>query len=95
MNFTFESNDEYLRLLMISTTLRGTYDTWIDNPQFSDVLNVETNSTCIKLKKLFPTTDNKVVQSISLAVLVYMYIIFCSTINFNDSNLLEDDLELD
>lgn len=91
MTFNFNSGDEYLRLLMMSTTLRGTYDDWINNPQFSEVLNVETNSTCIEMKRLFPTIDDKVAQSIALATLMYMYLFFCSTMSATNSETPELD----
>jgi hypothetical protein len=95
MNLHFnENNEEFMRLLMISTTLRGSYDEWIRKPNFVDVLNVNTNATCIELKRLYPDIDEKASQSIALAVLVYTYFIFFIVFDSNqsttNSNILDD-----
>lgn len=91
MNLNFgENNDGFMRMLMISTTLRGTYDEWICKPQFADVLNVNTNSACIELKRLYPAIDDKVAQSIALAILVYTYFMFFIVFN-SDHTLIDLD----
>jgi hypothetical protein len=87
--------DGYLRLLIMSTTLMGTYNEWINNPHVSEVLDVNTNATCLELKKVFPSIDNKVSQSIALGILMYFYFIFCATLTSNDAVVTNDYLDLD
>ena len=89
LNF-YENNEEFIRLLMISATLRGSYDEWICKPNFTDVLNVNTNATCLELKRLYPSIDKKTSQSIALAVLVYIYFIFFIVFNSDWSTTIHE-----
>ncbi len=89
--------DGFIKLLMISTTLRGSYDEWICKPNFADVLNTNTNSTCLELKRLYPAIDNKASQSIALAVILYTYFMFFIVVNSSEvsSGTLCDNSFLD
>ena len=64
---------DQLKLMIIATTLSKKYDEWSKYPNTLDVLNVNTNAICICLKEKYPSIEDSVAQSISLAYILYLY----------------------
>jgi len=73
MNDTQE-NDQ-LTLMIMATTLSKKYDEWSQNSDVMDVLNVNTNNICIYLKDKYPYIEDSIAQSVSLAFLLYLYLL--------------------
>lgn len=69
-----------LHIMMISTTLRGSYDNWI-NDALRETLNVETNQICINLKNMYPGIDDRSVQCMALSATIFTYICFIGLCN--------------
>lgn len=73
VNHSQENNDSQISMLVTATTLCSKYDDWSINEKIMNVLNVNTNNLCIELKQKYPNADDKVVQSIVLALLLHFY----------------------
>ena len=67
-------NDDYMSLLMVSTTLCAKYSEL--DEQTIKTLDINTNETCKMLKMKYPEADDKAIQCITLGFFLYM----CATI---------------
>jgi hypothetical protein len=74
MSSDFLSENNFFDLLVISNTLMSKYDEWRDNVDIISALNSDTNIFGFKLKEFYNNVDDKVVNSINLAFLIYLYI---------------------
>lgn len=63
-------NEDYLSLLVVSTTLCAKYDQWKEQ---ANILDMHTNETCKFFKTKYPDADDKVIKSITMGFLLYMY----------------------
>ena len=72
IQFTGDEDADYQSVLILSGYLRAKYDEWNISPNINDALNVQTNSMCIYFKQFFPTADDKMIQSMGLAFLIYL-----------------------
>ncbi len=62
-------------ILIMATTFCSKYDEWKDNLDIMNVLNMNTNSFCKTLKSKYPLVEDKVIQSISLAYSMTLFMI--------------------
>jgi len=54
-------------ILIMATTFCNNYDEWKNYDNIMNVLDMNTNSFCKKLKLQYPLSEDKIIQSISLA----------------------------
>jgi hypothetical protein len=66
---------DQINILIMATSFCGKYDEWKDNPDIINVLNMNSNSFCKTLKIKYPDAEDKVIQSISLAYLMTLFMI--------------------
>ncbi len=81
MNLFSTPRNSGMMLIVIATNLCNRYDEWKNDTNIMNIVNLDTNSICIGLKKIYPFIDTKVVQSIALAFTMYFVI------------LIQDDLQ--
>ena len=90
-----------MSILVIATTLCNNYDKWKNNNKLINIVDIDTNSICIELKRLYPGIENKVTQCIALSFPLYFYLLFTQAImNYNiekcnEQNLLNDNNQFD
>jgi len=71
-------------ILMMATTFCGNYNEWNKYDDVMKVLNMETNSFCKSLKLKYPLSDDKIIQSISLAYHVALFMICNKPVNLQE-----------
>jgi len=54
-------------ILIMATTFCSNYEEWKNHDDIMNVLDMDTNSFCKKLKLQYPLSEDKIIQSISLA----------------------------
>lgn len=92
---------DWMNFMVFSTTLCGNYDQWKDNPNISEIINVNTNPMCVNLKNSFPDAEDKVIQSITLGFLYNVYYTISqynepeSTLYNNEELNMDNSLEVD
>ena len=59
-------------VMIISNTLMSRYDEWKDNVEIISAINSD-NIIRNKITEMYPHVDEKVIQSITLAFLMYLY----------------------
>ncbi len=59
-------------VMIISNTLMSRYDEWKDNVEIISAINSD-NIIRNKITQMYHDTDEKVIQSITLAFLMYLY----------------------
>lgn len=69
--------------MIIATNLCSKYDKWKNDLNVINIVNMETNSICIELKKIYGNLEDKTIQSIALAFSMY----FCLLLTGDESNL--------
>lgn len=90
-----------MTIMYLSTSLCEKYDDWKNDENFTNVANLETNSICIKLKKLYPMMTDRVCQSIALAYSLYFYLLVINESNnfdkqqANNQKILLENLGID
>jgi hypothetical protein len=66
-----ENNNDCLSLMMVATNLCLRYDEW--TPSMIDVLDINKNETCKKIKEMYPEANDRSVQSVVFSILLYIY----------------------
>lgn len=61
------SQIEQMDIMIMACTFCDKYDEWKNDENIMKILNTETNSFCKSLKYNYQLTDNKIIQSITLA----------------------------
>ena len=79
-----ETDRDKFDILIMATTFCSKYDEWKDNLDIMNVFNINTNSFYNALKLSYPSAEDKVIQSISLAYLMTLFII-CNTTHTENS----------
>lgn len=93
MNNLLNTQNGYLTLIVIATSLCDRYDEWKHNDEILKIVNLNDNVICNGLKQLYPSMDNKTVQSIALAFSIYF--LFLTESKSNYEMLCNADLSVD
>lgn len=70
-----------LTVMVIATTLCNKYDEWKNDENYMKIVDLNKNSICVGLKKLYPMIEDKVTQSIALAFSFHFYFTLSSAYN--------------
>jgi len=63
-----------LDMMVISNTLMNKYEEWSCNEQIMSTLNSEQNTVKSRLKEMYYDIDEKVLNTISLSYIIYLYV---------------------
>jgi hypothetical protein len=74
-----EYNNDCISLMLVATSLCSRYDEWTQN--MLDILDMNTNETCKKMKQQYPEATDKVIQSVVFSILLYIYKTITQTSN--------------
>lgn len=72
---TFPKEITEIDILTMATTLCSKYDEWKKYDDVMDILDINTNSFCKKMKSKFPNSDEKILQSITLTYYLILFMI--------------------
>ena len=91
MNKLLDSDNSGVAMMVIATSLCNKYDEWSTNLNIMNSVDIKTNTICIGLKELYPTIDDKVVQSIALAYTMYFVILIQDNLHKTKTKILYDE----
>ena len=66
-----KDNNDCISLMIVATSLCSRYNEW--TPSMLDVLDMDKNETCKKIRQQYPDADDKAVQSVVFSILLYIY----------------------
>lgn len=89
------SDDNYINMLVISTSLCEKFDVWSKDEQIMNVLNMEKNNLCISLREKFHDISDKVIQSIVFSMMITLYMTMYNTTDDNNIDDINDVVDVD
>ncbi len=86
------SKNSGMMLMIIATSLCNKYDEWKNDINIMSIVDLNSNSICVGLKKIYPTIEDKITQSIALAFT--MYFIITMQDNYNNCDYQKNKKEI-
>lgn len=90
MFLTSKNNNNTMTFMVIVTSLCNKYDEWKNDSNIMSIVDLNTNSICIGLKQMYPSIDDKVVQSIALAFTTYFVILYQDKLQNETENIINN-----
>ena len=88
-----KDNNDCISLMIVATSLCSRYNEW--TPSMLDVLDMNKNETCKKIRQQYPDADDKAVQSVVFSILLYIYRLVTIQTNNVDISMILPEIDVD